>query len=193
MSSIHIKVHSAEGLRDVENFGKNDPYLQVSLDFEKKNSFKKTSVKKNAGKNPEWNEEIILNDYEPNEHHYLYVEILDQEKLADAVIGYGAIPLRQVISAGGSYRGKFEVYDDESKPHGAVSLTISILSAGQQAPASSGPEVQGETQIVNEHKDRIKLLENKEDASDAAVAAAIFGAGFAYLKSGGKKEVKKEN
>ncbi|KAF9170449.1 hypothetical protein BGX21_009004 [Mortierella sp. AD011] len=172
--SLQIFAHGANHLEDVEHFGKNDPYAQFTFDLSDKKSFHKTAVKKNAGKNVEWNQEIII-EYDPNRNHTLYVEVLDDETTADKPIGFADIPLRQVIDAPGqSFKGRFDLYTGDAKAKGTISLTLSILNPGQAAHvATSGPELKGFSQLDGEHQSRFKSLKNKEKASDLAVAAGI--------------------
>ncbi|KAK3816490.1 MAG: C2 domain-containing protein, partial [Benniella sp.] len=177
--SLHIVARHANSLEDVETFGKNDPYAQFSLDLEDKDGFKKTSVKKNAGKNVEWNETIILDNYDPARHHTLYVEILDQEKGADAVIGYTAVPLYQAADAPNqSFKAKFDLLNDDGKQKGTVSLTITIIDSSQAGAhiTNDNPEVKGFSEDKSEHQKRIKGLKRKEHASDAAAIALGVGA-----------------
>jgi hypothetical protein len=192
--ALHIVARHANSLKDVESFGKNDPYAQFSLNLEDKHGFKKTSVKKNAGKNVEWNETVILDNYDPAHHRILYVEILDQEKAADAVIGYTTVPLYQAADAPNhSLKAKFDLLDDDGKQKGTVSLTITIIDSNRAGEnwANDGPEVKGISEDNTEHQKRIKSLKRKEHASDAAAFAlgvgAIIGA-KTLLGKGDKKE-----
>ncbi|KAF9360708.1 hypothetical protein BGX34_007612 [Mortierella sp. NVP85] len=191
--SLHIVARHANSLEDVERFGKNDPYAQFSLDLEDKHSFKKTSVKKNAGKNVEWNETIILDNYDPARHRTLFVEIMDEEKAADAVIGYTAIPLYQAADAlNQSLKAKFDLFNDDGKQKGTVSLTITIIDSNRAGEnwANDGPEVKGISEANSEHQKRIKSLKRKEHASDAAGIALGVGAllGAKVLLGGGDKK-----
>ena len=194
--SVHIVARHADSLPDVERFGKNDPYAQFSLNVDDKKSFKKTSVKKNAGKSVEWNETVVLDNYNPAQHRFLYVDVYDQETAADEVIGFASIPLYQAADAPGkSFKGKFHLYDDDSKEKGSISLTISIIESDKAAShvANDGAEVQGQSSAEEEHKKHIKSQKRLEHASDAATMAALIG-GAALLKGalGGAKEAKKE-
>ncbi|KAF9360703.1 hypothetical protein BGX34_007607 [Mortierella sp. NVP85] len=194
--SVHIVARHADSLPDVERFGKNDPYAQFSLNIADSKSFKKTSVKKNAGKQVEWNEVVVLDNYNPAQHRLLYVDVYDQEALADEVIGFASIPLYQANDAPGkSFKGKFDLYDDDNKPKGSISLTISIVESDKAGShvANDGAEVQGQSSADEEHKKHIKSQKRKEHASDAATAAVLLG-GAALLKGAlsGGKEAKKE-
>ncbi|KAF9898518.1 Cytosolic phospholipase A2 zeta [Lobosporangium transversale] len=176
--SLQVTIHQASQLDDVEAFGKNDPYARVTLDFERKELYQKTATKKNAGNDVEWNQTVVLSDYEPSQHHYLYVEVLDDETGADAPIGFAAIPLSQVRSAPNeTLRAKYDLYTPSGKEKGTITLTIQALQPGEQASHSthSGPEVKGQSQIVTEHHDKVKSQRNKERATDAAVAAGAAG------------------
>jgi len=190
---IHIHAREAHGLKDVERFGSNDPYAQFSLDLEDKDGFKKTSTKEGAGRNVEWNETIILPNYDPARHHNLYVDILDNEKLADEVIGYATIPLYQAADAvGKSFKGKFNVFNDDGKHKGTISLTISIIDSSRAGEniTNASPEVEGTSSASDEHAKHIKSLKRKETASDAATLALGIAAvvGAKHALSGDKKE-----
>ncbi|KAF9112576.1 hypothetical protein BGX27_003167 [Mortierella sp. AM989] len=177
---LRVYAHGANHLEDVERFGKNDPYAQFTLNFNDKDSFQKTVVKKNAGKHVEWNQGLNIDNYEPNLNHTLYVEVLDKETTIDQPIGFTAIPLRQVINAPNqTLKGKFDLYDSHGKEKGTISLTISAVKPGQPAnDHTSSPEVNGYTQVETEHLKRFKSMKNKEKAADAGTAAAILGGIF---------------
>ncbi|KAK3816494.1 MAG: C2 domain-containing protein, partial [Benniella sp.] len=194
--SVHIVARHADSLPDVERLGKNDPYAQFSLNLADDKSFKPTSVKKNAGKSVEWNETVILDNYNPAQHRFLYVDVYDQEALADEVIGFASIPLYQAADAPNkSFKGKFQLYDDDNKEKGSISLTISIVESDKVGSfvANDGAEVQGQSSAEEDHKKHIKSQKRKEKASDAATVAAV-GAALFGLKSvlGGGKEANKE-
>ncbi|KAF9186606.1 hypothetical protein BGZ51_001861 [Haplosporangium sp. Z 767] len=175
--TLKVTVHYAENLEDVERFGKNDPYVQVGLDFNNAKAFVKTTVKKNAGKNAEWNQTLSVEEYDPNTHHDLYVEIFDDETAVDEPIGFLSIPLRQVTGAPNNvFRGIFNVYNVDGKEKGTISLTLAVVGAGQAAPSATAREVQGQSQVVTEHQKRIKSIKNKERATDAGILAAAMGA-----------------
>ncbi|KAF9568823.1 hypothetical protein EC968_002844 [Mortierella alpina] len=183
--SLKITVHKAEHLDDVEHMGKNDPYAQFSLDFKQNDLFKKqkTSVKKDAGKSPEWNETVTIDNFNPTEHHELYVEVLEDDIGIDPPIGFCAIPLSQITKAENHvFRGCFDLYTPSGKPKGTIHLTIAVVNAGQAAPACHNAEVKGLSQIVTDHQHRIKTMKTNEKVSDAGTAAAIIGGLFAAKK-----------
>ncbi|KAF9112575.1 hypothetical protein BGX27_003166 [Mortierella sp. AM989] len=194
--TLQIYAHSAHHLEDVERFGKNDPYAQFSLDFTEKKSFQKTAVKKNAGKDVDWNQNLNIDNFDPSKHHNLYVEILDEETTADEPIGFTAIPLRQVLDAPGqSFKGKFDLFTTDSKQKGTVTLTISALKPGQSAHGvNPTPELKGYSQIETDHQRRVKSLARKEKVADAGLAAAVIGGliGAKALHDAHKKAEKTE-
>ncbi|KAF9101677.1 hypothetical protein BGX29_005348 [Mortierella sp. GBA35] len=186
--SLKITVHDASRLEDVERFGKNDPYAQVSLDLK---TFQKTKTVNNAGKQVTWNQTLTIDNFDPQAHPELYVEVLDSETLADEVIGFAAIPLSQVISAQGhAIRGRFELFNDDAKQKGEIVLTIAVVAAGQAEPHhTAGTEVRGTSHVVSAHQARIKALERKEAASDAAslAAAGALAMGAKAILDGNKR------
>ncbi|KAG0249983.1 hypothetical protein BG011_008739 [Mortierella polycephala] len=181
--TLKVTVHSAEGMDDVEHFGKNDPYVQVGLNLKDPKAFVKTTVKKNAGKHAEWNQTLSVEEYDPNTQHELYVEIFDKETTIDAPIGFLAIPLRQVTEAPNSiFRGAFNIFKPDGKEKGTISLTLAVVQAGQAAPNVTVSEVRGQSQVVTEHQNRIKSAKNHEKAADVGIAAAIVGGVFGAKK-----------
>jgi Ca2+-dependent lipid-binding protein len=129
--SLKITVHEATHLEDVERFGKNDPYARVSLDIADNKHFQKTKTIKNAGKEAAWNQTLTLENFDPHTHEYLYVEILDEESLADDPIAYAAIPLSQVTQAQGhAIKGRFNLFTVKDKEKGEILLTIAAVAPG---------------------------------------------------------------
>ncbi|KAG0287114.1 hypothetical protein BGZ98_004802 [Dissophora globulifera] len=196
MHCLQVSVLRANQLDDVESMGKNDPFCQVSLVNDDKTKFQKTPVKKNAGKNVEWNQTLTLDDFQPSQHHNLYVDVLDQEHLTDAVIGFATIPLSQVEHAPNrAMKGTFDLFTPSGKQKGTVTLFLAILSAGQgNVQVPDGPDMKGLSEIDNDHQHRIKGIKRAEQATDLAAAAGLIGGliGAKAMLGGHKKEDKKE-
>ncbi|KAF9147629.1 hypothetical protein BG015_010705 [Linnemannia schmuckeri] len=184
--TLSIIAHSASNLKDVESFGKQDPYFRFTLNLENPKSFQKTFVHKNAGKNPVWNQSF---NTPLNGEQDLFIEIMDEENTADAVIAFAAIPLNQVVHApGGNLNAIFPVYTPDGKQNGEVTLTLTAHNvpgqnsgyhdAGRQEDARFGV-----SRIVDVHLKRVKSLKNKEKAADAgiAVAGGLFALGAGLL------------
>ncbi|KAG0340849.1 hypothetical protein BG000_010950 [Podila horticola] len=162
--SIHVIVHRAESLDDVEHMGKNDPYVQITTDLTDKHAFKKTTVKKNAGRNADFEEHLILDSYNPEHDHYLYVEVLEDDIGIDPPIGFTAIPLGQVQQAQQhALLGEFQLYTPKGKEKGTVTLSIFIVPSGQATP-------------------QVHLTKTNEKVSDVGAAALILGGLFAAKK-----------
>ncbi|KAF9436591.1 hypothetical protein BGZ76_003503 [Entomortierella beljakovae] len=193
MTRIQMNIFRAEDLEDVERFGKNDPYITACLDLKNKDSFAKTAVKKNAGKEPEWNETLFLENYDGDRHNEVFINILDQEALGDEPIGFTSIGLNQITNAPNkALKGKYELYQSNGKQRGYITVELIILESGEQArPLSQAQPVRGSSQLDGAQQDYIKGLKRKEQAGDAAVAAALVGGLFAAKgMMGGKKEEK---
>ncbi|KAF9998890.1 hypothetical protein BGZ79_007456 [Entomortierella chlamydospora] len=170
--ALIIYAHGAQDLQDVETLGKQDPYLQFSLDFNNPKSFQKTFVHKNAGKTPVWNQTFTIPlTGEPE----LYVEVMDEEAAADAVIAFAAIPINQVVHApGGTMNGLFDVFTPNGKAQGVLNLTLTAQNVpGQNTQYINQPPqpVRGTSHINEGHQRRAKSLKNKETASDVGTAA----------------------
>ncbi|KAG0228019.1 hypothetical protein BGX31_006744 [Mortierella sp. GBA43] len=173
-STLTITAHSASVRKDVEMFGKQDPYFRFTFNLNDPKSFQKTFVHKNAGKTPIWNQTFTV----PwNREPELYIEIMDDETAgADAVIAFAAIPIQQVFAAPGcSMNGVFGVYTADGKPNGDVNISLRLLTSLPQnfaMPLDPSIRVQGQSHITEAHQKRIKSLKNKEVASDAGMAVA---------------------
>ncbi|KAF9319762.1 hypothetical protein BG003_008269 [Podila horticola] len=200
--TLVIVAHGAQTLFDVEVIGKQDPYLQFSLDVSNAKSFQKTFVHKDAGKTPTWNQTFSVPlAGEPE----LFVEIMDEETTADAVIAFAAIPINQVVHApGGTMHGVFDVYTPAGKPAGELNLTLTAHNVPGQNTAFAGQTaapVKGTSHISEVHQKRVKSIKNKEIAADVGTAAVTgllaVGAGFLANKliNDNKKEeeAKKES
>ncbi|KAF9568825.1 hypothetical protein EC968_002846 [Mortierella alpina] len=195
--SLCITVHKADNLKDVEHLGKNDPYVQVTFNFEDKASFKKTNIKKNAGKHAVWEENLILDNYTPNVQHNLYVEVLEDDIGVDPPIAFASIPLNQIHSTPGQpFRGLFPLYTASGKERGSISLTLVVFQSGQAVPNVSAPEVPGRSEMDAKHHKRIEGMKKMEKVSDLGMVAGAIGAAVgvkaahdAINKSEGQKEV----
>ncbi|ORZ01559.1 C2 domain-containing protein [Syncephalastrum racemosum] len=164
--SLSVVVHTASNLHNVETFGKQDPYVQFAVTLEDKHAFQKTFVAKDAGKEASWNQsfELPLRG-EPD----LYIEVMDEEKGADELIGFAAVPLNQVVqSPGGAMRGQFDIYTIKGENAGSLQLTLTS---------------RGRSYISEEHLKRVKSLRNKGVAGDVggALLGAALAAGAGYM------------
>ncbi|KAF9340031.1 hypothetical protein BGZ91_003781 [Linnemannia elongata] len=173
--TLKVTVHQADHLEDVERFGKNDPYARIALNVDFKHNAK-TQTLKNAGKEAAWNKTLELADFNPQEHDTLYLEILDEETMADEPIAFTAIPLHQVLGAPGhALRGRFDLHTVKGKQRGEVLLTIVVVNAGQTEGAHPQSEVRGVVKLDSAQQARINSLSRKESASDAGAAALLIG------------------
>ncbi|KAG0362382.1 hypothetical protein BG005_005844 [Podila minutissima] len=154
--TIQVIVHRVESLDDVEHMGKNDPYVQLTTDLTDKEGYKKTTVKKNAGRNAEFEEHLTLDSYDQQSDNYLFVEVLESDVGIDPPIGFTAIPLLQVKEAPHhALKGEFQLYTPKGKEKGS---------------------------IVSDQKKRIETLKTNEKINDVGAAAAIFGGLYALKK-----------
>ncbi|ORZ08700.1 hypothetical protein BCR42DRAFT_424737, partial [Absidia repens] len=162
--------------KDGQLLGKQDPYLQLTLNLEDKQSFQKTYTHKNGGKNPSWNQSFTLPlRGEPD----LFVEVLDEENMAPALVGFAAIPINQVVHApGASFNGIFELYNVKGKAVGDVNLVLQaqgFQNSSNQQP--QGTPIRGQSYVNEIHQKHCKSVRNKEHASE--VGGALLGGALA--------------
>ncbi|KAF9186604.1 hypothetical protein BGZ51_001859 [Haplosporangium sp. Z 767] len=193
--SLTVVAHGAQNLKEVETLGKQDPYFRFSLDLNNPKSFQKTFVHKGAGKTATWNQSFTVPlAGEPE----IFVEVMDDETTADAVIGFAAIPINQVVHApGGTMNGVFDLYTPDGKQHGEVNLTLTAHNVPGQntGVATQGMSpVKGTSHINEAHQKRAKSLKNRETAADVGSTAmgGLFAVGAGLLANKFANDNKKE-
>ncbi|KAG1469445.1 hypothetical protein G6F56_003254 [Rhizopus delemar] len=175
-ASLSIHVSSASNLVAVQHFGKQDPYLRFSLDFNDKESFFKTFTHKNAGDYAVWNQTFTVSlNGEPD----LFVEIMNEESTSDEIIGFAAIPINQIVHAQGAHmNGLFDVYDLKGVSAGTVNLQLAALGFPNSQPADFNNEpVRGHSYIHEAHAQGIKS--HKKKATGIAIGGALLGGALA--------------
>lgn len=175
-ASLSIHVSSATELVSAQTFGKQDPFLQFSLNFEEKNEFLKTFTHKNAGENATWNQTFTISlNGEPD----LFVEVLDEENTVNEVIGFAAIPINQVVHAdGANMNGLFEIYNTKGERAGLLNLQLAAIGfPNSRTPDFNCEPVQGQSYVHEGHCARMKS--NKKKATGVAVGGALLGGALA--------------
>ncbi|KAI8076449.1 C2 domain-containing protein [Gilbertella persicaria] len=175
-ASLSIHISSASELVSAQTIGKQDPYVQFSLDFNQKDTYLKTFTHKNAGQNATWNQtfNISLNG-EPD----LFIEVLDEESTVDEVIGFAAIPINQVVHAPGAHmNGLFTLYDTKGEKAGVINLQLAASGfPNSETPNFNCEPVYGKSYVHEGHCQRMKS--NKKKATGVAVGGALLGGALA--------------
>ena len=86
--TLQIKVCQAQLTHDIEFFSKQDPYARITLG----SHVKETTVKKNAGKNPIWNETL---SFVRATEDILTLQVFDKGSRKDILLGESVIPLKE--------------------------------------------------------------------------------------------------
>lgn len=175
-ASLTIHVSSATELVSAQTFGKQDPYLQFSLNFEEKDTFLKTFTHKNAGENATWNQTFNVT---LNGESDLFVEVLDEETSVNEVIGFAAIPINQVVHAPGAHmNGLFEIYDTKGEKAGLLNLQLAASGfPNSETPNFEGEPIRGQSYVHEGHCARMKS--SKKKATGVAVGGALLGGALA--------------
>ncbi|KAI8875531.1 carbohydrate-binding module family 12 protein [Backusella circina FSU 941] len=174
--SLSINALGAGSLKKVQRVGKQDPYLQFSLDFEDKEKFNKTYTDKNAGETASWNQTFSIPiSGEPD----LFIEVLDEENTADEVIGFAAIPINQIVHADGGYvNGIFTIFDTKKEPAGEVHLQLAAVGfPNSQNPNWQGRPTRGQSYIHEGHLKR--MTSNHKKQQGVAIGGALLGGALA--------------
>ncbi|KAI9260199.1 hypothetical protein BY458DRAFT_516868 [Sporodiniella umbellata] len=175
-ASLSINVCSASNLVAVQHFGKQDPYLRMTLDFNQKDSYLKTFTHTDAGDHATWNQSFTVSlNGEPD----LFVEVMNEERTADEIIGFAAIPINQIIyNPGGNMNGLFDVFDLKGVKAGTLHLQLVAIGFPNSQPADmSGAPMQGRSYVNEAHAQKIKSHKNK--ATGIAVGGALLGGALA--------------
>jgi hypothetical protein len=193
---LHVNAIGANFEKDGQKIGTQDPFFQFTVNLEDKKSFQKTFTHNNGGKTPSWNQSFNVTLMgEPD----LFVEVLDEEKTAPALIGFAAIPINQVVHApGAALNGHFDLYDVKNNVVGSLHLILQAQGFQNSSNQQPSQESRGQSYVNEAHQKRCKSIRNKEHASDAAGAifggALAIGAGLLGKKyyDGHKKEEEEE-
>ncbi|KAF9165242.1 hypothetical protein DFQ27_008866 [Actinomortierella ambigua] len=196
---LDVTVHHADRLKDVERFGDNDPYVRLFTDLHHPDKGVRTFVAKDQGKNPKWGQTLSLENIK-DDAQYLYLDVMDDEKGADEVIGFAAIPLAQIAQLQPPvFAGTFDIYDEKGKAHGTIYLTMRFRRKNEPATTAvheGSSQRHGISVVMEDHKKHIKKLIRREHLDDtgkvAAGAAMVAGALHLLHKHSDEDKKKKE-
>ena len=109
--------------RDTEVLGQMDPFVQIQ--YSKDTQFQ-TNVISNGGKNPTWNQTFEVPIYK--EEHYLRIDCLDKDIIADDLIGHTLVQASQLIGCTGQHRWLSIYY--KKKESGRLLLEVHYYPEG---------------------------------------------------------------
>jgi len=89
--TVKLTLHKAKDLKDVESFGKQDPYVKLNFGEEKA----KSKVHQDGGKNPSWEQNFSLSIAESDA--VLHLEVWDDNTFKDSFIGQVDIPRASLL------------------------------------------------------------------------------------------------
>jgi hypothetical protein len=124
---LHVTVISAEGIKDVKLFSKMDVYADVSIAGYPQ-SKRKTSVDKNCGTKPKWNQrmEFVVDEpYLTKPGMSLLFELMAEGTLSsDKVIGSVTVPIHELYQSAGEDRVvEYQVITTSGKPKGSIKFS----------------------------------------------------------------------
>ncbi|KAF9327141.1 hypothetical protein BGZ91_001600 [Linnemannia elongata] len=152
-AKLQITIHKAQGLEDVERFGKNDPYARIALDAAVDADFQRTKTIPNAGKNVSWEETLTIANFNPQTQHTLFVEVLSAPDQA--------------------FRGRFDLFKHIGSKKGEITLSIVVIPAGTTDIPLPGNEKQGQAQFYSAHHERLKAVFPKQYVPDGELLQFI--------------------
>eukprot|EP00088_Acartia_fossae_P066150 TRINITY_DN81860_c0_g1_i1.p1 TRINITY_DN81860_c0_g1~~TRINITY_DN81860_c0_g1_i1.p1 ORF type:complete len:157 (-),score=27.64 TRINITY_DN81860_c0_g1_i1:43-513(-) len=122
---LYVTVAEAKGLTDTDTFGKNDPYVHMRLD---ENMQQQTTMLKNAGNNPMWNEKFTFEI--KDEHTAMEVKVFDHDSYGkDDMIGSTQIPLTEVKACQNTDK-IYTITNDAGEDQGKLHLILTFDEYG---------------------------------------------------------------
>lgn len=122
---LSITVHSARGLPDTDTIGKADPYVVVKVGNNKE---KRTSVQKNSGSNPHWNETLRF-DGISNDDKIIKFIVMDKDLVgSDDLMGSAEYQFTS-LGAGGTFTGELPLSFKSGQHKSFLKVTISSQGA----------------------------------------------------------------
>ncbi|KAJ3692998.1 hypothetical protein LUZ60_012093 [Juncus effusus] len=119
--TLEVLLVSAKGLEDEDIFGKMDPYAILSC----RSHEQKSSVKKNAGSDPEWNESFVFAI--SDDVTELHIKLMDRDICtADDCVGVAKIPLEPVFMEGKIPPTFYNVVTD-NEYHGQIKVSLAFI------------------------------------------------------------------
>lgn len=119
---MEIELIKGHDLKDVEVFGRSDPYAVLSIAEQKQRS----KTIHDGGKSPVWNESFLFEI--PDGPHELEIAVFDQEKHGgDEAMGTVTIPLGKVFVERQIPTSKFKVQRPSGKLDGELELGLKFF------------------------------------------------------------------
>ena len=177
--TLTMSVKSGRNLRETESIGRLDPYVVFKTEGRAVNVNKRTTVDKDGGTNPDWDQTIEM---QVVDHYQLQVEAYDHDVMAatDELVGKAQISLLPVFKKGRvdtwitlKHKNQYNVLKDAGEIHVIFSFSgeLGVAFPQHQAGVDS-----------YDHSDRIdvekvKAAEEKRtrEAAEGAITAAAGG------------------
>jgi hypothetical protein len=136
----------------------------------------KTFTHKNAGENATWNQTFTIS---LNGEENLYVEVLNEETTVNEVIGFCAIPIKQIVeSQGANMNGLFEIYNTKGERAGEINLQLAASGfPNSETPNFNCAPIRGQSYVHESHS--VRMTSTKKKSTGMAIGGAILGAGLA--------------
>jgi hypothetical protein len=141
--NVNIQVAEAKNLKDVETFGKMDPYCTLTLGANQR----KTSTHRDGGTKPRWYETLTFNNVSTgSEGQQMRLMCYDQNTITDELIGMAEIKFSpdSICQAGGQGLDSwYNLYSPETgKVRGQVRLVIQSQRVGAPGAGQAQPQLQ---------------------------------------------------
>ncbi|KNE59214.1 hypothetical protein AMAG_03533 [Allomyces macrogynus ATCC 38327] len=172
--TLEVNCVAGRQLRDVEMFGKQDPYLKLALETQTQ----KTRAHASGGRNPTWNTTLSFNIFEGARS--MRVEAWDEDATSDDLIGMTTIDLSRAFATGVDDQW-FPLFTKSGKPAGEVHLVIYFRAA--YAPFNQGGNPQfnqgGNPQFLQQSSSPVQSSYKPVKDHSTLETVAMVGAGVA--------------
>ncbi|MCO5597870.1 hypothetical protein L7F22_051955 [Adiantum nelumboides] len=120
--TVEVELVKAHGLKDVESFGKSDPYATVTIGTQKQQS----RTVHDGGENPVWNQSFLIEI--PDGPQELDITVFDQERRGmDEKMGTVSIHLSELFVKRHIPPCKYKVQRPDGKFHGELEVGLKFF------------------------------------------------------------------
>jgi Ca2+-dependent lipid-binding protein len=119
---LRINVLRAEGLRKTSMFGKQDPYVKLSLN----KVVEATRVAKGGGSDPRWGQQCVFVLQGLADEKVVSFTVFDKSTLGDDVIGVAALSVQELVRMAASGSERVALLTHGRKAAGKLYLSVSF-------------------------------------------------------------------
>ncbi|KAH7283134.1 hypothetical protein KP509_35G063200 [Ceratopteris richardii] len=132
--TLEVHLHGGKGIKNVEFFGKNDPYAIISY----KTQDQKSKTLEGGGSDPVWDQSFFFQVEDDTSE--VIVKIFDEDKrTADDPIGEAKIPFENVLEELEVPACGYDLVLPGGGTHGQVEVSLKFVPTKKEAESAQSP------------------------------------------------------